>query len=663
MATTSIASGQEWTGSDPFAGTTAADRARNFARARRHTRYVRALRFTLPGAAAGTIVLYCLMILETTGWVGSFPKLEIPRIIPDNLTMDNPRYEGFNKDGGKYIVRAKTAIQDLVNTDFVRLNDITGDMTDIKKSKTTLTAAKGVFNTKANQLDLTGGIDIVAESGLKAKLSSATILTNENIITSKEPVLVEMPTGTVRSNEMRILSKSREIAFVHDVKAHLVPEKSDAAPAPQAANAKKPAATPMFGGGQGPIDITANRLDVDDTGKTATFTGNVKARQGDAAMETAALQVEYEGGDAGGAPAATTPGAGTKIKRIFSKSPVVMTRAPQDRVTGSNFDYDALSQVAVVNGDVEMTSGADRRATGDKATVDQQADTILLTGSVVAIQGRNQLKGERLYVERATGKTQLTSPGAAGEDPGRISTRFYRGQEKSAQTATEKLKQLAANATKAADGAVSVFKTDPTAPIDVEAGRLDVDDRSKQAVFKSDVRAVQGDFIVRTSELRAYYTGAAGLAEETTPGDKKAPAEITRIEARGKVIVTSKNGQNATGDWADFNVKDNQVVVGGDVILTQAKNVVRGSKLTIDMVTGESRIYNDPTAAWSAQAAPPDKKGGQGFTVRPGQGSRPSAIFYPREKNAAEKKPSAGASGDAGAPGPSGGWDASAPNR
>jgi lipopolysaccharide transport protein LptA/LPS export ABC transporter protein LptC len=663
MATTSnFASGQEWTGSDPFAGTTAADRARNFARARRHTRYVRALRFTLPGAAAGTIVLYCLMILETTGWVGSFPKLEMPRIIPDNLTMDNPTYEGFNKDGGKYVVRAKTAIQDLVNTDFVRLNDITGDMSDAKKSKTTLTAAKGVFNTKANQLDLTGGIDIVAESGLKAKLSSATILTNDNIISSKEPVLVEMPSGTVRSNEMRILSKSREIAFVHDVRAHLVPEKPDAAP--ETANAKKAAATPMFGGGQGPIDITANRLDVDDTGKTATFTGNVKARQGDAAMETAALEVEYEGGAVGGAPAAATPGAGTKIKRIFSKSPVVMTRAPQDRVTGTSFDYDAINQVAVVNGDVAMTSGADRRATGDKATVDQQADTILLTGSVVAIQGRNQLKGERLYVERATGKTQLTSPGAAGEDPGRISTRFYRGQENSAQTAKEKVRQLAAEAAKAADGAVSVFKTDPTAPIDVEAGRLDVDDRSKQAVFKSDVRAVQGDFIVRTSELRAYYTGAAGLAEETTPGEKKAPAEITRIEARGKVIVTSKNGQNATGDWADYNVKDNQVVLGGDVILTQAKNVVRGSKLIIDMLTGESVIHNDPTAAWSATATPPDKKGsGQGFTVQPGTAKRPSAIFYPREKNAPEKKPSSGASDDAGAPGPSGGWDASAPNR
>jgi lipopolysaccharide transport protein LptA/LPS export ABC transporter protein LptC len=661
--TTNFASGQEWTGGDPFGGTTAADRARNFARARRHTRFVRALRFTLPLGTAGVVALYFVMIMDTTGWTGGFPKLELPRIIPDNLTMDNPSYEGFNKDGGKYVVRAKTAIQDLVNTEFVRLNDITGDMTDAKKSKTNLTAAKGEFNTKTNQLELTGGIDIVAESGLKAKLSSATILTNDNIISSKEPVLVEMPSGTVRSNEMRILSKSREIAFVHDVKAHLVPEKPDAAEAVAADGAKKPA-TPMFGGGEGPIDITANRLDVDDIDKTAIFTGNVKARQGDAAMETAALEVQYEGGDtgdAGSAPVAAAPGAGTKIKRIFSKSAVVMTRAPQDRVTGSSFDYDAVGQVAVIDGNVQMTSGADRTATSAKATVDQKADTILLTGDVVAIQGRNQLKGERLFVERATGRTQLSSPGAAGEDPGRISTRFYRG-EQSAQTAKDKVKQLASDAAAAAQGAAVVFKTDPTAPIDVEAGRLDVDDRSKQAVFKSDVRAVQGDFVVRTSELRAYYNGAAGLAEESTPGEKKPPAEITRIEARGAVIVTSKNGQKATGDWADFNVKENKVVLSGDVVLTQEKNVVRGSKLTIDMVTGESVIHTDPGAAWSATAAPAGKEG-PGFTAQPGAAKRPSAIFYPRDKKAAEKKPSGGASGASNAPATPDGWSASEPGR
>ncbi len=655
MATTSnLAPGQSWTGGNTFGGMTTAERARNFVRARRHTILVRALRWSLPSTAAGIVVLYFLMVLDTTGWVAGMPHVELPRIIPDNLTMDNPRYEGFNKDGGAYVVTAKTAIQDLVNTEHVRLNGINGDLTDAKKSKTNLEALQGEFNTKTNELELSGGIDIVAESGLKAKLSRATILTNDNVIFSKEPVLVEMPSGTIRSSEMRLLNKTHEIAFIGDVVANLVPNKDK--PAEATAAPKKPAA-PLIGGGEGPIDITANRLDIDDTGKTATFTGNVKAVQAEAALETAALEVFYEGGDAADA---ALPGAGSKIRRIVSKSPVVMTRAPQDRVTGDSLDFDAVNEVAVVAGDVRMASGADRSATADSATVDQRSDTILLTGSVVAKQGRNILKGERLYAERATGRTQLTSPGRRDDEPGRISSRFFRGEQSAVQSAKDKAKGIVQQAAGGVlGGTAPVFKTDPAAPIDIDAGRLDVDDRSKQAIFKGDVRVVQGDFVVRTSELRAFYAGSAGLAEQSAT-DQKQAAQINRIEARGKVIVTSKNGQNATGDWANYDVKENQVVLGGDVILTQGKNVVRGTKLTIDMVTGESVIDSDnggnSDGAWSATAAP-GSKNGQPFTTRPGS-TRPSAIFYPQDRKPAEKKPSGSASGTQA---PAGGWSTDPP--
>jgi lipopolysaccharide export system protein LptA len=121
------------------------------------------------------------------------------------------------------------------------------------------------------------------------------------------------------------------------------------------------------------------------------------------------------------------------------------------------------------------------------------------------------------------------------------------------------------------------------------------------------------------------------------PAQASQPAQLTRIEARGKVIVTSKNGQNATGDWADFDVKANQVTVGGDVVLTQEKNVVRGTRLIIDMSTGKSVIHNDPGAAWTAKAAPAGDK--KGYVVQgPAGGGRPSAIFYPKEKKASSPK-------------------------
>jgi lipopolysaccharide transport protein LptA len=522
------------------------------------------------------------------------------------------------------VVTAKTAVQPLDDTSRIKLNEITGDLTDANKAKTNLKAAHGLYNSKTNELELFDGIDVVSESGMHARLSRATVRPKDNTVVSEEPVVVEIPTGTIRSKKLTLRNKTRKVTFLDSVEARLTPEKkSGETAAPKAAPAGN---VPLISAANGPIDVTANRLDIDDEKKIATFFGTVRAVQGGAALETAALEVHYEGQEAG---ATANAAAGARIRRIATKSPVVMTRAPQDRVSSQSLDFDAINEVAVLTGSVVMTSGADRRVLSDAATIDQRADTILLTGNVDATQGRNVLKGERLYVERATGRTHLSSPAAPGEStPGRIATRFYAGEAAKGQS--DKQKQDAAGAGPAT--AAGVFKTDPAAPIDVEADHLDVDDPARVAVFKGDVRATQGDFVVRTAELRARYTGAAGLAEPMGATTKRQPAQLDHVEARGKVIVTSKDGQSATGDWANFDVKSNKVTLGGDVVLTQEKNVVRGTRLVIDMATGQSIIQNDPAAAWSATAAP-GTNGSDALTVQgPTVGGRPSAVFYPRKK-------------------------------
>ena len=615
MATTThLEPGRGWA----IVTTSTSDRARNMARARRHSRMVRGLRRVLPAAAAAVMATYVVIVMQTTGWEG-LPQIEISNIIPENLTMHNPRYEGFNDDGGTYVVTAKTAVQDLTDLSRITLNGIVGDLEDANKSKTNLKATHGFYNSKANTLELYDGIDIVSESGMHARLTRADIDTKKNIVVSKTPVVVEMPGGTIRSNEMTLHNKTRTVTFLDSVTARLTPsEQQKAAPATAAANA-----APLISAANGPIDITSDRLEIDDKDKHATFSGTVRAAQGDALLETTTLEVSYEGQGDGAAIASPS---GAKIRRIVSRAPVVMTRAPQDRVTARSFAFDALKEVAELTGDVVMTSGEDRSAKGDTATIDQKADTVLLTGDVVAVQGRNQLTGGRLFVDRATGRTQLTNPTAAGaQERGRISTRFYRDVDTSQQSGKADAKTAA--------GTALVFKTDPNAPIDVDADRLDVDDRAKRAVFKGDVHAAQGDFAVRTATLTAHYTGKAGLADQMNAATADQPAQLTRIEARGKVIVTSKNGQKATGDWANFDVKANQVTVGGDVVLTQEKNVVRGTRLVIDMTTGKSTIHNDPGAAWTAKAAPSGDKNGNGYVVQgPTSGGRPSAIFYPKEK-------------------------------
>ncbi len=85
-------------------------RAKRFAQARRHTRVVRVMRKFLPVAAFAVVIAYVGIVAQTGGWMNGLPQISIPNIIPENLAMDNPRYEGFNQDGGHYVVTAKTAI-------------------------------------------------------------------------------------------------------------------------------------------------------------------------------------------------------------------------------------------------------------------------------------------------------------------------------------------------------------------------------------------------------------------------------------------------------------------------------------------------------------------------------------------------------------------------
>lgn len=229
---------------------------------------------------------------------------------------------------------------------------------------------------------------------------------------------------------------------------------------------------------------------------------------------------------------------------------------------------------------------------------------------------------------------QLSSPAAPGLAAGRIASRFHQPEARPTRS----------QAAPDGDAGGWRFHTNPNAPIDISADVLDVDDKARTATFRGDVHAVQGDFSIRTVELVATYSGQAGLdlvQPQTEAATKGGAAQLQRVQARKKVVVTSKGDQSATGDWADFDVKANTVVLGGDVVLTQGRNVVRGPRLVIDMTTGLSRMETGrvagseagaapppPSVAGAAQAAPtPDSKAGAAGAC----GGRMCAVFYPKD--------------------------------
>ena len=613
------------------------DRTREFSRARWHSVVIRSLRIVMPLSAAGLVVLYVTTMLQTAGYGVSVTAPTIAPTLGKEIAMDNPRYEGFTKDGGTYVMTSKTAIPDLANPQFVKLNQITGEIYDARKSRTDLTATRGVFDSKANQLDLMDGITVVTQTGMRARLQTATLLTKEGKLRSLTPVQVEMPSGTVTSNQMTLDQKTRDVTFIDQVVTHLV---SPAKPGSQAAPDQIPAQkdNAVFGHSNAPVDVTSERLDVHDTQKTAKFSGRVHAVQGLAQLETAVLDVTYEGGaspDGAQTGAPNDPAQpATKIKRIIAPGPVVLLQGDGGRVTGNTADFDASTETAVVAGNVVMTSSADRRATSDRAEFQQKSDTILLSGNVVVNSGRNELRGRRLFVDRKAGKTELASPAEGALAKSRIFARLYQGDGQPAKPASAKKDSATVEEPAVVPGIMS-FKTDPNAPVDIEADKLNVDDARKLAIFTGDVKAAQADFIIRTIELHATYSGEAGLASVSAQPvagagaaqAPKSPAQLTKIEAKGKVVITSKANQQVTGDMAVFDTKANTVVVSGkEVIVTQDKNIIQCTKVSIDTVTGVSKCITENAA-------------GPGVAAVLGKPGRASVVLYPQERPKAGAAP------------------------
>lgn len=89
-----------------------------------------------------------------------------------------------------------------------------------------------------------------------------------------------------------------------------------------------------------------------------------------------------------------------------------------------------------------------------------------------------------------------------------------------------------------------------------------------------------------------------GRAEVTQGGNRlragairgfTANGDLTRIEATGDVYFVTPD-QSMKGDRAVYTLSDGNVVVTGDVILTQGKSVLTGSRLVYNVRTETARI-------------------------------------------------------------------------
>ncbi|MBR0773823.1 LPS export ABC transporter periplasmic protein LptC [Bradyrhizobium diazoefficiens] len=219
--------------------------AAKFAQAARHSRLVRILRVAVPGTVAASmaaIVVYSTLLN---------PYLKIPiKLDSGNLvvsgtkiTMESPHLSGYTPDQRPYELWAKTATQDITDTDHVDLADLRAKVLMEDQSTLFLDARTGRFDNKQQQLDLHKDIFLRTSTGYEARLNSAFVDMGKGTVSSDDHVDVKLTNGTLTADRLRITEGGDVIRFEGNVVMYLDKIGTDDAAAP-APPVEQPAPSP-----------------------------------------------------------------------------------------------------------------------------------------------------------------------------------------------------------------------------------------------------------------------------------------------------------------------------------------------------------------------------------------------------------------------------------
>jgi lipopolysaccharide export system protein LptA len=151
--------------------------------------------------------------------------------------------------------------------------------------------------------------------------------------------------------------------------------------------------------------------------------------------------------------------------------------------------------------------------------------------------------------------------------------------------ATGLLAATAAFAQVKQQSSVSALKGHNTnAPVDVQADRIEVQDRADRAVFSGNVHVVQAEMTLDTPRLTVAYSNAQGGGGNP---------QIQRLDAAGGVLVKSPT-ETAKGDFGIYDLNRKLITLIGNVQLNQQQNQVNGSRLVIDLDSGRAVVDGGP---------------------------------------------------------------------
>ena len=119
------------------------------------------------------------------------------------------------------------------------------------------------------------------------------------------------------------------------------------------------------------------------------------------------------------------------------------------------------------------------------------------------------------------------------------------------------------------------ISADPTAPVEIAADSLSVDQDTGKAVFSGNVLIGQGDLKLSAGKVEVIYAAETG--------------EIAQLMATGGVtFVTATEAAEAVS--ADYDLVAGTLVLAGEVLLTQGASAISAERMSINLNSGNAEL-------------------------------------------------------------------------
>ena len=120
------------------------------------------------------------------------------------------------------------------------------------------------------------------------------------------------------------------------------------------------------------------------------------------------------------------------------------------------------------------------------------------------------------------------------------------------------------------------MKADVSAPVEVASDNLTVNQTDGSALFEGNVVIGQGEMRLSADQVTVQYAEGG-------------QSRIQSLTATGNVTLVS-GPDAAEAQKAVYDVEGGNVVLTGDVLLSQGQNVLSGDKVTVDLATGAAQV-------------------------------------------------------------------------